>query len=153
MQDRIVALVVVGVVMAIATVTDLRERRVPLWLTTGSIAAGLVTAALGGTERLLQGVIGMVVGGLLLAPFIVIGWVRGQEGIGGGDALLLAVVGTWMGWAFVISTAWWASLAGGVLALIALWRTRSLHTGFPYVPALALGAVGAVFLPLGIGRG
>jgi len=153
MQDWGVALAVVGVVMAIATVTDLRERRVPLWLTTGGIAAGLVVAALGGTERLIQGLIGLVVGGLLLAPFIVIGQVRGEEGIGIGDALLLAVVGTWLGWPFVLATAWWGSLAGGVLALIALWRTRSMRTGFPYVPALALGAVGAAFLPLGIGRG
>ena len=140
----------VGVMMAIATVTDLRERRVPLWLTLGGIAGGLAVAALGGVERLGQAAIGLAVGGLLLAPFIAIGALRGEEGIGIGDALLLAVVGTWLGWAFVLSTAWWGSLAGGVLAVVALLRKQR---AFPYVPALALGAVGAALLPLGIGRG
>ncbi len=137
--------------MAIATVTDLRARRVPLWLTSGGIAAGLALAALTtagvlgfpGALTLQQSAIGLVAGVLVLLPFVAFG------GIGAGDALLLGVVGTWLGWAFVLWTAWWASLAGGALALIALARHQKT---FPYVPALALGVIGAALVPLGFGR-
>jgi prepilin signal peptidase PulO-like enzyme (type II secretory pathway) len=140
-----VAVLVIAIVMAISTVTDLRERRVPLWLTAGSITAGLLVAgmmggATGGPLRM--SVIGLVVGVLILLPFVLLG------GIGAGDALLLGVVGTWLGWTFVLWTTWWASLAGGALALVALWRKQRT---FPYVPALAIGAIGALLLPSGFG--
>ncbi|HEU5315230.1 MAG TPA: A24 family peptidase [Chloroflexota bacterium] len=148
---HLVQLAVVGIVMAIATVTDLRERRVPLWLTAPGIATALALAALTsarvpplpGALDLPQSAIGLVVGVLVLAPFVLLG------GIGAGDALLLGVVGAWLGWAFVLWTAWWASLAGGALALVALARKQRT---FPYVPALALGLIGAALFPLGIGR-
>ena len=150
-QDKLVGLGVVAIVMAISTVTDMRARRVPLWLTGGGIGAGLAVAALTttgvitipGALALPQSAIGLAAGVLVLLPFVLLG------GIGAGDALLLGVVGTWLGWAFVLWTAWWASLAGGVLALIALARGQKT---FPYVPALALGAIGAALLPLGFGR-
>ena len=150
-RARLVQLAVVVVVMAISTVTDLRERRVPLWLTSSGIAAGLALAALTaagivtlpGTLTLQQSAIGLTVGALILSPFVLLG------GIGAGDALLLGVVGAWLGWAFVLWTAWWASLAGGALALLALARKQRT---FPYVPALALGLIGAALLPLGFGR-
>ena len=44
--ERPIAFVVVAVVLSVATVTDLRERRVPLWLTGSGIATGLVWAAI-----------------------------------------------------------------------------------------------------------
>ena len=85
----------------------------------------------------------MVVGLLLLSPFVFLG------GIGIGDALLLGVVGTWLGWGFVLWTAWWGSMAGGVLALIAMLRKQRT---LPYVPALAIGAIGALIAPFTLGR-
>lgn len=125
-------LAVIVIVMAISTVTDLRERRVPLWLTASTIAGGLLTAATLGGDVLRESMIGLVVGVLILAPFVALG------GIGAGDALLLGVVGTWLGWGFVVWTAWWGSLAGGALAVVAIARKKR---SFPYVPALAIGAL------------
>ena len=125
-------LAVVAMVMAISTVTDLRERRVPLWLTASTIAGGLLTAATAGGETLWGSVIGLVVGILVLTPFARLG------GIGWGDVLLLGVVGTWLGWEFVLRTALWGSLAGGVLAVVAMLRKQQT---LPYVPALAIGAL------------
>ena len=85
-----------------------------------------------------QSVMGLVVGLLLLAPFI---WLRGM---GGGDAMMLGVVGVWFGWAFVLWAMWWASLAGGVLAVIALIRRRR---EIAYVPAIAVGSLVALLVP------
>lgn len=122
---------VLAVVLVAATVTDLHRRRVPAVLTLGGASAGLLAAALDGRAALAASVVGLLVGGLLLLPFVVRG------GFGAADALLLATIGAWQGWQFVLWTAWWTALAGAVLALVAAWRGRRV---FPYVPAIAAGA-------------
>lgn len=126
------ARIVVGVILTVATFTDLRNRRVPLWLTLGGSAAGLVFAAMAGGSVFRTNLLGLVVGLLVLAPFVLGG------GFGGADALLLGTIGAWLGWTLVLWTAWWAAVAGAGLALIA--RGRGQKT-FPYVPALAVGLV------------
>lgn len=120
-----------------AAVTDLRWREVPTWLTVGGGLIGCVAAAVSGWEALTSSLVGMLVGGLLLVPFVRLG------GMGAGDALVLAAIGSWGGWPFVLAAAWWSALAGALLALVA-WRRgeRSLA----YVPALAVGALLAVLV-------
>ncbi|MGH2352027.1 MAG: prepilin peptidase, partial [Chloroflexota bacterium] len=80
------------------------------------------------------------VGGVLLLPLVFTGR------FGGADALLLAAVGAWLGWRVAVATLWWGALAGAVLAIVALDRGRR---SFPYVPAIAAGAVLALLLPPG----
>lgn len=122
---------IVGVILMVATVTDLRRREVPGWLTFGGIAAGVLVAAMSGANALFASLLGLMAGGLIVLPFVLIG------AFGAADALLLAAVGAWKGPLFVLWTAWWMSLAGAVLAIVA-WR-RGQAT-FPYVPAVAIGA-------------
>ena len=151
--ERPVAFAVVALLVAIATVTDLRERRVPLWLTTGGIALALtwaaVTAGIDGPHGLIASGLGLLAGLLILSPFVVIGIVRGHDAIGFGDILLLGVIGAWLGWVFVLWCTWWMSLAGGLLGIVALLRKQRT---FPYVPALLLGFLAATFLPNTLGR-
>lgn len=128
---------VIMLLLAIASITDLRRRQVPTWITLGGSGAGLLVAAATGWEALQLSLVGLAVGGLLLLPFVLAG------GFGGGDALLLATVGTWQGWQFVLWTAWWAALIGAGLALIAWSQGQRV---FPYVPAVAVGAVLALFI-------
>jgi prepilin signal peptidase PulO-like enzyme (type II secretory pathway) len=130
-HDLIAALVVVAI-LAVATFTDLKGRRVPIWLTCGGMAAGLIVAATQGGPALLDSALGMAVGALVLLPFVFLG------GFGGGDALLLGAIGAWYGWLFVLWALWWTALAGGVLALVAWWRKQR---SFPYVPAIAIGTL------------
>jgi len=92
---------VIMLLLAIASITDLRRRQVPTWITLGGSGAGLLVAAASGWEALQLSLVGLAVGGLLLLSFVLIG------GFGGGDALLLVTVGTWLGWQFVLWTAWW----------------------------------------------
>ncbi|HLG71096.1 MAG TPA: A24 family peptidase [Chloroflexota bacterium] len=120
-----------GLLLAVALVTDVRERRAPLWLTVSGIAGGLLANALL-RQPLAASAIGAAAGGALLLPAVALGWV------GAGDALLLAAVGAWDGWRFALWTVWWGSIAGGLLGLIA-WRLRKRT--LPYVPALAIGAL------------
>ncbi len=123
--------VVVGI-FAAATITDLHSRRVPRWLTLGGMLLGVAVATISGSEALLASLAGLVVGGVLLLPFVLKG------GMGAADALLLAAGGAWLGWQPILHVALWGALAGGILALVALARgKRSL----PYAPALLAGAL------------
>lgn len=120
------------VTLGIATVTDIRSRKVPRSVTVGSILVGLVAAVIAGPEALLHSVLGLLVGGLLLLPFVLLG------GLGLADALLLGAVGTWQGWEFVLHAAVWMALVGGVLAVIARIRAQPK---LAYVPAIAIGTI------------
>ncbi|MGH2350011.1 MAG: prepilin peptidase [Chloroflexota bacterium] len=123
------------VLLTIATVADLRARRVPLWLTAGGTAAGLLLAATGRPGAFQESIAGLLIGLAVLLPLVLRG------GVGDADALLLGMVGAWQGWWFVLWTALWMALAGGPLALVAVRRGQR---AFPYAPAIAAGAVAAL---------
>jgi len=134
--------------LGVAAVCDLRSRRVPLWLTGGGIALGVLLAAWEGPPALRASLAGAAVGGLVFLPFVLRGW------LGGADALLLAAVGAWQGWRMALWTAWWTAPAGAALALGVwawrLWRLREQRDAaarrgaraepFAYVPAVLAGA-------------
>ena len=115
-----------------AAVTDLRSREVPTWLTVGGGLIGLTIGAISGWEAFAVSLIGALVGAFLLVPFVRLG------GMGAGDALVLAAIGSLGGWPFVLLAAWWGALVGASLALVA-WRRG--QRSFAYVPALAAGAL------------
>ncbi len=112
--------------LAAATVCDLRTRLVPLWLTGGGIAAGVLAAAWAGPPALLGSLAGAAVGALVFLPFVWRGW------LGGADALLLAAVGAWQGWRVALWAAWWTALVGAALALAVWgWRAHRSRRGTP----------------------
>lgn len=77
---------------------------------------------------------------------------RGMEGLGQGDAKLLAAIGAWLGWQALPVTVFIASFLG-LLAVIFM-RVRgkliSRETAIPFGPALA--AAGAIVMCLGPGN-
>ena len=69
-----------------------------------------------------------------------------QEGMGGGDIKLIAMIGAFLGWHLTLLTIFLASLSGAVigLSLMAL-KGFGRKTPIPFGPFLALGAVSAMF--------
>lgn len=122
---------IVGALLLVAALTDLRTREVPGWLTFGGIASGVVVAGVNGSDAVLVSLLGTTIGGLIILPFVFIG------AFGAADALLLAAIGAWKGPQFVLWTTWWTSFTGAVFATVAWCRG---YPTFPYVPAIALGA-------------
>jgi len=148
--------------------TDLVRNKVYNWLTFPTMALGLIlnTAAHQWPGLGMAGA-GLVVGGLLFLPFFLWG------GMGAGDVKLMAAVGALMGASFVVNTALYASMIGGVLAVVflmfkgELWETlkrigclllspftpteypkkNSQHYPMPYAVIIALGAAAAYFMP------
>lgn len=127
--------ILVGAFVLAAAVTDLRQRRVPNYLTVPAALLGLAyhTLAPGG-HGILFALAGFVIGFLLL----LLPWILGGGGMG--DVKLLAALGTWLGpvmilVAFGVSAFVAAGLAAGVMGINTLQngimstRRRYLATG------------------------
>jgi leader peptidase (prepilin peptidase)/N-methyltransferase len=140
-------LAVIGALLAVAllliAVIDAEHFWLPNILTLPLGAAGLAASAFIGPGSFVDHLIGAVLGFAVLAGLAALyKRLRGRDGLGGGDARLLAAIGAWVGWAGLPSVVVWASLAGlsWVLARIVARRAPSLDTALPYGTYLAIGA-------------
>jgi prepilin peptidase CpaA len=153
--------------VVVATVVDLRTRRIPNVLTASMAAAGVGIAAAGlsGVSVWAAG-LGLIVGLALMLPGHVLG------ATGAGDVKLMAAIGSLVGPVLVVKAVLFTLVAGGVLAVVVALRRRRLATTlagtarliaaptearseltaapassrFAYAPAIALGSVLAALL-------
>jgi leader peptidase (prepilin peptidase)/N-methyltransferase len=66
----------------------------------------------------------------------------GQEGMGGGDVKMLAMIGAFLGWKLVLVTLVFSSVAGAVVGLaVIVSRRGDLKYALPYGTFLALGGL------------
>ena len=132
------AALLLATTLAVATLTDVRARRIPNRLTGAAAALGLVLAAVDGSAALVDAVAAALV---VAAPLLAVSLIRPQ-GIGMGDVKLVAVLGLYLGW-----SAWPALLIALVLAglagvLLTLGtRTPPSQTSLPLAPFIAAGSV------------
>ena len=100
------------IVVAVATVTDLRSRRIPNWLVLPFLACGVLVSSWNqGWHGLGQSLQGLGLGVLLYGILFWLG------GMGAGDVKLAASIGAWIGpWQLFIALII-TSLVGGVFAV------------------------------------
>jgi leader peptidase (prepilin peptidase) / N-methyltransferase len=120
---------------------DLRCWLLPDTLTLPLIIAGLAAAFLFNPDQLLDRALGAALGCLsLIAIAAVYRRLRGREGLGGGDAKLLAASGAWLGAAalpqVILLAALSALAAAGCLRLAGI--RLGIHSALPFGPFLAL---------------
>lgn len=100
------------IVLAIATFTDLRSRRIPNWLVLPFMLAGICLSAwLDGWHGIGKSLGGLAVGALLFGIL----WILG--GMGMGDLKLCAAIGAWIGPMQLLFALVITSIAGGIMAL------------------------------------
>lgn len=100
-------------VALVATVCDLKTRRIPNGLTLGAAVVALsMHSVVNGWPGLAFAVSGWAIGLALFFPVFVLG------GMGAGDVKLLAAMGAWLGPWGVLWAALYTALAGGLLALM-----------------------------------
>ena len=158
-------------VVAIATVTDIRSRRIPNWLVLPFLLAGLAgSAILGGWSGFGQSVLGFLLGMVCMGVLYCLG------GLGMGDVKLCAAVGAWIGPRQLVTALVLTGIAGGVIAIFeairggflkqSLCGAGNLIQGFakgglrrdprfvlshpaakrmPYAPAIAIGTIISFF--------
>jgi prepilin peptidase CpaA len=113
------------VVATLACVSDLRTRRIPNALTFGAaIAAVAAHGATAGTEGVMTGASGWLVGVALFFPLFALG------GMGAGDVKLLGAIGAWLGPLTVFHVGMYSSMAGGILAVAVALKAGYLRQAF-----------------------
>ena len=99
-------------VMAAATFTDLRSRRIPNWLVIPFLVAGIVVSTwMHGWHGIGQSLSGFAMGAAIFGLLFCMG------GMGMGDVKLCAAVGAWIGPSQLVIALVMTGLAGGVIAL------------------------------------
>jgi Flp pilus assembly protein protease CpaA len=131
--------VIVGGALAVASLIDLRTRRIPNWLTAATAAFAITSAGDGLTRDLLGGAAAGLVGLALIAGS------RGNYGVGDVKAMTVSglALGIWRVPAFVLAM----SCSGALIILILAAKRRRLRgETLAYGPAIALGyALSALF--------
>lgn len=125
--------------LALAAAIDIRERRVPNVMSYGVTAAGLLAAAV--TGHAVAALLGLTLALLVMGALYLAG--RGRLGLG--DVKIAVAVGTLLGPAGIPIFLLASSIAGTLGAVWLLARGYDRHATMPYAPALAVGAVIALF--------
>lgn len=134
---------------ALVTITfiDLDHRVIPDVISLPGIAVGLAVSLVSPLVTPVDAVLGALAGGGVLLG-IALGYqaIRGQEGMGGGDVKLLAMIGAFLGWQSVFVTLMVASLIGSLIGVaVMLYQRADTKLAIPFGPFLACGALVALF--------
>jgi prepilin peptidase CpaA len=108
----------------VGCIHDLRDRRVPNYLTFGSAAVAIIYALMtAGWSGVGTAIGGWALGVGLFIPFFLL------RGMGAGDVKLLAALGAWVGPISLLSLTFYTAVSGGVMALlVVLWRRKLITT-------------------------
>ena len=108
---------VLAAMLTIAVYIELRDKRIPNWLTLSGMALGLLIAYLHGTGALWTSLGGLAIGFGFLFIFYIFG------GLGGGDVKLMGAAGALLGADLVKPALFYTTIIGAFLAvMILIWR-------------------------------
>jgi leader peptidase (prepilin peptidase)/N-methyltransferase len=123
-------------------VIDLEHRLLPDLITLPGIVAGLLASMFlpPGFRDALIGI--LAGGGVLWAIGEAYYRYAGEEGMGGGDVKMLAMIGAFLGWQQVLITLVFSSIAGALIGIIVLAIKRGgMKYALPYGTFLAIAAL------------
>lgn len=113
----VASLLVLVVLLTVAVYTELKENRIPNWLTMTGMGLGLAISYLHGTNAIWSSLGGLTIGFGFLFVFYVFG------GVGGGDVKLMGAAGALMGAGLIPAALFFTAMFGAFLAIMmVVWR-------------------------------
>lgn len=134
--------------LVVITFIDFDHQIIPDEISLPGIVVGFLCSFFLPGHDWLSSLLGIVAGwGSLALVFYGYLWLTGREGMGGGDAKLLAMMGAFLGLQSVPFIIFASSLVGTVagLSIMAIQR-KDRHLAIPFGPYLALGAFLYIFV-------
>jgi len=132
-------------VMALVTITfiDIDHQIIPDKITLPGIPFFFIAALFMPQISVLDSLLGILAGG---GSLYLVAWgyhlITGQEGMGGGDIKLLAMIGAVVGWQGILFTIFAGSFIGCVVGISLMIKNRKgMKLAVPFGPFLSAGAV------------
>lgn len=128
-------------------VIDFYHQIIPDVISLPGIVLGFAFSFINPSVYWLDSLIGFIVGGGFLYA---IAWayylLRKQEGMGGGDIKLLAMLGAWLGYQSLLFIVFFSSLSGAIIGIIVLkMQKNDSNTRIPFGPFLSIAALVYLF--------
>ncbi len=128
-----------GASLLAVSAVDLEHRIIPDEISLPGIVIGVLLAALTPVMPITDSLLGLLLGG---GSLLVVGMayeaVRKQEGIGGGDIKLLAMIGAFTGWKGVLFTIFGGSLVASIVGIaLMIGRRTNGQIPIPFGPFLS----------------
>jgi leader peptidase (prepilin peptidase)/N-methyltransferase len=133
--------------LVVITFIDLDHQIIPDVISLPGIAVGLAFSLVSPLVRPFDAVLGVLAGG---GTLLAVAWLyktfRGQEGMGGGDIKLLAMIGAFLGWQSIFVTLFVGSVIGSLIGVgVMLYEGADAKLAIPFGPFLACGALVYLF--------
>jgi leader peptidase (prepilin peptidase)/N-methyltransferase len=144
---RAVESIVLGTLLLMVFFIDLDHHIIPNRITYPGVVVGLAFAALSGWRpaAIAAATAAALAGGFLLVN-VISAALLGEEGMGMGDAKLAAMIGAFLGWPMGAVAILLGVILGGALGVLLLaMRIRGRREHIPFGPALAAGALVAMW--------
>lgn len=129
--------------LLVVIVIDIHHQIIPDTISLPGIAIGFLFSLFSDSLAWSDSLIGIITGGGILYA---IAWgyfmLRKQDGMGGGDIKLLAMLGAWLGWQALPFIIFVSSLTGAIIGIIALRiQDENRNTRIPFGPFLSVAAI------------
>lgn len=133
--------------LVVITFIDLDHQIIPDVISLPGIVVGLAFSLVSPLVTPLDALLGVLAGGGVLLS---VAWLyktfRGQEGMGGGDIKLLAMIGAFLGWQSIFVTLFVGSVIGSIIGVVVmLYEGADTKLAIPFGPFLAGGALVYLF--------
>ena len=133
--------------LIVVTFIDLTHQIIPNEITLPGILIGMIAAGIVLPQGFWSSLIGLVLGGGLFYLIADLSQrMLKQEGMGGGDIKLIAMIGAFLGWKSVLLTIFMGALSGSLVGIfLILVKGKGRRFPIPFGPFLALGALTSLF--------
>jgi len=133
--------------LVVITFVDLDHQLIPDVISLPGIVVGLAFSLVSPLVTPLDAALGVLAGG---GTLLAVAWLyktfRGQEGMGGGDVKLLAMIGAFLGWQSIFVTLFVGSVIGSIIGVgLMLYQRADTKLAIPFGPFLAGGALVYLF--------
>jgi len=133
--------------LVVITFIDLDHQIIPDVISLPGIVVGLAFSLVSPLVTPFDALVGALAGG---GTLLAVAWLyktfRGQEGMGGGDIKLLAMIGAFLGWKSIFVTLFVGSVIGSIIGVVVmLYEGADTKLAIPFGPFLAGGALVYLF--------
>ncbi len=133
--------------LLVITFIDIDHKIIPDIISIPGIPIGFIASFALPSLSYLDSLLGILVGG---GSLFLVAWIyeliKGNDGMGGGDIKLLAMIGAFIGWKGVLFTIFVSSAIGTLVGIIVMLRTqKGLKLAVPFGPFLSIGAIIHIF--------